>query len=401
MAEWQFPVYPADLVEQDPTQRDQFNNDEVGLAGALVREVIQNSSDAANNQGPVKVRFARLVLNGIDTGALRALFPSLVPHLEACGMSFAALQEQAAELLVVEDFNTHGLTGAVDQLDEGNFRNFWRRHGKSGKGGKSGGRWGLGKLVYSSSSRLGAFFGLTVRAGDAGPLLMGQAVLTTHAFDGERRPPHGFWFKDKASGLQLPLSDPVAVESFAQLAGFTRSTETGLSIAIPYPAASITEQALIQGVVENYYFPILAGQLVVEVGDTIIDKDTFLQIAGAASLQVPFGFVAGCKRAARRGAGRREQGAGDRGGHHRGPFFRMSWCRCARSLPRVSLCTSGSRSPCAPWSARAQVASWSRPSTSFSRIRRRPVNHIRCSSGGHSRFQGSGAISATFRPMAR
>ena len=293
MPAWEFPVYPADLVEQDPTQRDQFNNDEVGLAGALVREVIQNSSDAPDDSGPVKVRFARHTLEGQQGGAFRALFPSLLPHLAACGLSAAAMDEPSADLLVIEDFNTRGLTGAVDQLDEENFRNFWRRHGKSGKGGKSGGRWGLGKLVYSSSSRIGCFFGLTRRKGDAASLLMGQAVLTTHDFQGTRRPAHGFWFENRANGLQLPISDPAMVDSFAKLVGFSRTTETGLSIAIPWPAKGVTEKALIQGVVENYYFPILAGQLVVEVGETVIDRTTFLQIADDAGLQVPFSFVAG------------------------------------------------------------------------------------------------------------
>jgi hypothetical protein len=293
MARWQFPVLPADLVEQDPTQRDQFNNDEVGLAGALVREVIQNSTDAPFGNGPVKVRFSRRPMNIEETTSLKAMFETLVPHLEACSHPKDALSQPVADILAIEDFNTRGLTGSVNTLDEDNFRNFWRRHGKSGKDGNRGGRWGLGKLVYSSSSRLSCFFGLTRRAGDERALLMGQAVLATHEFDGRRRPAHGFWFCDKSSNdLQLPLTDTKEVEKLSKLAGFKRTNETGLSIAIPYPASSITEAALIQGVLENYYFPILAGQLVVEVGDTLIDQHTFLSIAGATKLNVPFGFVA-------------------------------------------------------------------------------------------------------------
>lgn len=292
MATWQFPVYQPDLVESDPTQRDQFNNDEVGLAGALVREVIQNSSDAPNNNGAVKVRFALRTLSGDEAQALRDLFVSLVPHLDASGLSRDALNDAPATLLAIEDFNTHGLTGAVDQLDEGNFRNFWRRHGRSVKGGKSGGRWGLGKLVYSSASRLNCFFGLTIREGDESPFLMGQAVLAAHEFEGKRRPAHGFWFSDRADdGLQLPINDPKLTADFSKLAGFVRTTETGLSIAMPYPNTGITDKALIQGVIENYYFPILSGHLVVEVGDTLIDKDTFLEVAETASLSVPFEFV--------------------------------------------------------------------------------------------------------------
>ena len=46
---------------QELTQRDQFNNDEVTLAEAIVREVIQNSADAALDPlapTPVKIRFS-------------------------------------------------------------------------------------------------------------------------------------------------------------------------------------------------------------------------------------------------------------------------------------------------------------------------------------------------------
>lgn len=292
MAEWRFPLLPVDLVEQEPTQRDQFNNDEVGLSQALVREVIQNSTDAGNGN-QVKVRFAITTLTGDDAKKLADYFSTLLPHLEASGVNIDPLIEDTARVLVIEDFNTSGLTGATDHLDDNNFRNFWRRHGKSEKQGKAGGRWGLGKLVYSSSSALRCFFGLTLRDGDTQPYLMGQAVLATHEFNGERRPPHGFWYRtDSSSILQLPVSDASLVQPFVKLVNIVRATETGLSLAIPYPFPSITEESLIAGVVENYYFPILSGRLVVEVGDKTIDRHNFLKVAeGIPGLAVPFGFV--------------------------------------------------------------------------------------------------------------
>jgi len=293
MAEWRFLELKDGEVEQEPTQRDQFNNDDVELAAALVRESVQNSTDAPSGGGPVKVRYAIHHLSGTQATHLKELFETLKPHLDACNVSTDPLLDEPARILVIEDFNTFGLTGATDQLDEANFRNFWRRHGKSGKTGKAGGRWGLGKLVYSSASRISCFFGLTIRAGDPSPLLMGQAVLGTHELGGARRPPHGFWFENATErGLQLPVSDPSQVKSFVDLAGLARTNETGLSLMIPYPHASITQQSLIAGVVANYYFPILAGRLEVEVGDTVIDRETFLEVAQhVVGLSIPFDFV--------------------------------------------------------------------------------------------------------------
>ena len=62
MPDWNFEEREPRYIEQELTQRDQFNNDEVSLAEAIVREVIQNSADAALDAtldaAPVKVRSA-------------------------------------------------------------------------------------------------------------------------------------------------------------------------------------------------------------------------------------------------------------------------------------------------------------------------------------------------------
>lgn len=294
MADWQFEDLPLALVEHGLTQRDQFNNDDVELAEALVREVIQNSTDAAAGSAQVKVRFVLRELTREVALQLRALFDGLRPHLRACRVDLAPLDRQAVRVLVIEDFGTKGLTGNPAARDNDNFNRFWRQHGISGKGGKSGGRWGLGKLVFSCSSEIKAFFGLTVRAGDNAPLLMGQAVLSNHELDGRRHPAHGFWFSARASNtLQLPVTDAATISDFVKLSGITRDTQTGLSLVVPYLNANVTAETLISGVVRNYYFPILAGRLSVEVGSVIIDSASFHKIAAAhiSTANIPLGFV--------------------------------------------------------------------------------------------------------------
>lgn len=276
MAHWQFEEMPPRFVQQNPTQRDQFNNDEVGLAEALVREAIQNSTDARAGADPVKVRFAVKSLLSPEAKKLSSLFSALRPHLKECGVSEQPLDGGVARVLIVEDFGTKGLTGDPGLTDGQNFHNFWRVHGGSNKGGTSGGRWGLGKLVYSSSSELRAFFGLTVRQGENTPLLMGQAVLKNHVIDGKRYPPHGFWFGDRgAEDIQLPVSDPQIIAELCSLLKISRTTQPGLSVVVPYLRTGIDEEAIIDAVLRNYYFPILAGQLVVEVGSLTISKTTF------------------------------------------------------------------------------------------------------------------------------
>lgn len=169
-------------MDRPPTQRDQFNNDDVELVDALVRESLQNSLDAAAEE-KVRVRFSLHRPDDAGRGALLAQLDleQLRKRLRACAIDPDSIAFADPKLLVIEDFGTTGLTGSWASMDKEPFSDFWRRMGKSHKAGKSLGRWGLGKLVFSSSSEARIFFGLTVRKTDPElQLLMGQAVLTTH-----------------------------------------------------------------------------------------------------------------------------------------------------------------------------------------------------------------------------
>lgn len=294
MASWQFEPLSAALIEQEPTQRDQFNNDEVLLSEALVREAIQNSFDARDDQSaPAKVRFAIIDLDESGVTQLASYVEALKPHLEKCSFDATPLEQESARVLLVEDFNTIGLTGSLDSDDGQNFHSFWRRHGISGKSGRLGGRWGLGKLVYSSTSEVRAFFGLTIRTGEMQPFLMGQAVLKNHRISGVKHPPHGFWFKDRgADDIQMPISDGKFIAEFCQVTGCQRGSDSGLSIVIPYPNRDIDEAAMLRAVVKHYYFPIMAGALVVEVGGTIVSTANIAEVAASFDgLDLPIEFA--------------------------------------------------------------------------------------------------------------
>jgi hypothetical protein len=280
MPDWSFEERDPRYIEQELTQRDQFNNDEVTLAEAIVREVIQNSADAALGSAPVKVRFSIHDILPVDVQQFRDQFVTLRPHLLACGINAWEIDEKNPRMLVIEDFATKGLTGDPGSLDGGNFHSFWRRHGKSGKTGRAGGRWGLGKLVYSTSSDIRCFFGLTVQTGSTENLLMGRAVLANHDISQKKYVAHGFWFGIRnAVGMQMPVNDPVFVNAFKKQVGITRTTQSGLSLAIPLVNDRITEEIIVRGVIGNYYFPILAGRLVVEVGTIVIDAKSFGRVA--------------------------------------------------------------------------------------------------------------------------
>lgn len=296
MGHWEFDKVPASSVRMEVTQGDQFNNDEVDLAEALVRESIQNSSDAAASAGaPVKVRFAIRTVSGDEARSFSRRLDELQPNLRACGVDEAYRTRESFRVLAIEDFNTRGLTGSTADVDGENFDRFWHVLGDSGKSGQALGRWGLGKLVYSSSSALKLFFGLTITADKPAPALLGQIVLKNHRIGDQFYPAHGFFFSDRTQplGLQQPVTDSGELAGFTALGGLTRTNQPGLSLVIPYLLDDIDEKSIISGVISNYYFPILAGRLIVEVGNVVIDRSTFLQVAEQHRPvhPIPFTFV--------------------------------------------------------------------------------------------------------------
>ncbi len=290
-------VLQADEVEQEITQRDQFNTDEVNLVATLIRESHQNSVDAKaeSNNGPVQTAIRIVEPIAKNRQYFEALFRDLRPHLEASRIDIADIDFGMPRLLVIEDFGTTGLTGDFTQKsDHGPFNNFWRRIGRSEKAGGKGGRWGLGKLVFSSSSRVQTFFGLTIREDDPGKQwLMGQAVLATRRVDDKDYAPHVFLAEAGDGGLQLPTGDPTKITAFEAATSIARNGRPGLSIAIPFARDEITVDKLVPEVLRNYFFPILTERLTVTVGEELIDASTFDRVAAqhkwsdsASSIQV-------------------------------------------------------------------------------------------------------------------
>jgi Winged helix-turn-helix DNA-binding len=281
---WLFRRVGADEVETEITQRDQFRNDDVELSDTVVRESIQNSLDAQVGTDQVRVRFALLTEDdGISVQYLESLCSGQFEHAKSVGVDVDSVSAEPPSAFVIEDFGTTGLTGATDSRVASNFSDFWHRHGKSHKSGKSGGRWGLGKLVYSYSSHLSMFFGLTRRDKDISSYLMGQTVLDTHKINGQYFAPHGFFAIPKPDGqdqgLQLPTSNTDKVSAFSEEFDLQRVEQPGLSIVIPMPRSELDIEDMVAVGVTNYFFPVLTDQLILDFNNVRVDKSTLRTVA--------------------------------------------------------------------------------------------------------------------------
>lgn len=275
--EWQFHERRPGMVRHNSHESEFFDADEIGRSDALVRETLQNSLDARSDRddGMAHVQF-RLLKSG------RTKFDQYVrdlrPRLTACGLWHDDAGLDGTGALVIEDYGTAGLTGSVADDATGNFAYFWRCIGESGKSGSEGGRWGVGKRVFTDASNLCAVFGYTVREDDGRRMLMGQAVLKNHTLESSNYVPHGFFANFDEDGLQLPSESNDDISAFKNVFGLERKNEPGLSLVIPCPDAAITERGLIEATVFNYFYPILTNHLFVEINDIEIGARTIDRI---------------------------------------------------------------------------------------------------------------------------
>ena len=304
--QWQFRKMSPAEKNLESVEREFFQEENINVR--LVREVIQNSLDAARSKtaiadaaGPVRVRFALAGINNpLAADRAAPYFAGLQPHLEQFAAGDALEDSIVARLqqgslaaggvpyLVIEDDRTVGLNGDWRQYDDtaenpaqGNdFYWFFRNTGRSGKGDTDNGSWGLGKWVFPDASHIYSCLAVTRRSQDDETLLMGMTVLNKHTLDGHRYPPDGYFAELRDDGLQLPLqqSNPEHADFIRQCIadfGLRFRHNPGLSVIIPFPRAGagpeeggLNREGLLAAVVRNYFYPIIAEQL-----EVIIEED--------------------------------------------------------------------------------------------------------------------------------
>ena len=298
---WHFRRYAAGEKTRDPIQGEFFATEAIrNPAEALIREGIQNSLDAQlkdDGGEPLEALRVRLFLatgkHALPAKRASRWFEGAWSHFEAPGNGLreAPGKNDACSFLVYEDFNTTGLEGDVKQQFDKGVRNpffyFFRAEGRSAKSELDRGRWGVGKYVFPRSSRISSIFGLTVRATDKAMLLMGTSVLKSHVAEDIHFTPDGYFGEPhKGSDFILPLSDSKILTQFTADFRITRTEESGLSIVVPWLDEEFTQEQLIEAVVRDYFYPILAGALVVVVET----PDTKMEINDATLEEVVLGL---------------------------------------------------------------------------------------------------------------
>jgi len=280
--EWIFTEQSNSEPRRDPSEAELFknsqdNNEEYTGVDTLVREVIQNSIDAASKkQNIVRVRISLHSRDEMPSLArLKMYFRRLEEPLKTKNIFYTdkGLPDLPYGFLVCEDFGTRGLEGdpkltkkpSKESKERQDFFWFWRNIGISGKTGDDLGRWGLGKTVYRMASAVGCMLGLTVRESDKSQLVMGQAVLKIHEYKGKEWKSDGYWCERPDKNLPpLPIEHLGEVERFREDWKLSRKDEPGLSVVVPY-VVDIRGKSIFQAVAINFFTLILRRKLIVEI----------------------------------------------------------------------------------------------------------------------------------------
>ena len=274
---WRFRRMQPGEINVDPIEGEFFTTEAIGsVTDALVRESIQNSLDAAAGSRPVTVCFSFYSgpARGYEPQMVKAAYlDGLAPHLQAKHAGLQGIPSIAENLdyILIEDYGTRGLQGDIRQYDDleddikkNDFFYFWRNIGRTQKETTDLGRWGLGKTVFQAASRINSFFGLTVRKDDDRMLLMGQSILKIHKADQARYAPYGY-FGLFDGELGLPIEDSSYLEAFSNHFSIDRLGKPGLTVLVPYPDKEINAPDCTRSVIKHYFFPILAGRLIVHI----------------------------------------------------------------------------------------------------------------------------------------
>ncbi len=307
-------------LNQNPMEREFFTGEAINER--LVREVIQNSLDAAVARAdrttgePVRVRFSlRGIHEPLDAISAASYMDGLAEHLKV-GLDpdddfrrqaeTRGIGDTGMPYLVVEDTGTIGLEGDYQQYDDSaeepannnHFYWFFRNIARSGKSGEDGGSWGLGKWVFPDASKASAYIAVTRRRSDNEVLLMGQTVLTKHNIDGVRYDPYGY-FAEMDAELPVPLcmsnlQHRLFIEQFMRDFNLRFRDRPGLSVVIPFPRTDgdlpIDKTQILAAVVHNYFYPIIADWLkvIVDEGEnnsTEVTSDTIDDVLSQLDLE--------------------------------------------------------------------------------------------------------------------
>jgi hypothetical protein len=281
---WQFFRLPLWKMNQTTNYNESLNNSKHDITKTFGRETIQNSLDAKipGETKPVHLRISWLEFEKDDFFVRN--IDGLTSSLKKMpgGLDIQDNFQENPSFLILEDFNTTGLTGNMKPTDVdlhkdkesgkiNNFYNYYYSLGESDKTGTQGGRRGTGRSTHNAASKLKTLFSLSKRIDDNKKFLMGYC-LGEKFFDKNvqyYRDGTGYFCMpaEKEGDYVTPIFNNDAIQSLSDKLNLNRKDEPGLTTIIPYPLDELQPHVIITSILENYFAIIKSGKITIEINN--------------------------------------------------------------------------------------------------------------------------------------
>lgn len=250
---------------------------------SLAREICQNSIDANLKNGePTRIVFhafeiAPSAIPGF--GDLKDAFSKSLEYwskqksTKAKNFFLSALklaEQPKITCLRISDTNTTGLLGSDEEYNSP-WCNLTKSQGASDKSGSNGGSFGIGKFApYACSTFRTVFYSTLDSEGVAA--YQGVARLTSFKDkNGETTQGTGFYGADK----NAPVKEQISIDP-----DYSReSGKSGTDIfVLGFNGSKDWKHEMVASVLDGFLYAVYAGELIVEVEDIIIRKETLPEL---------------------------------------------------------------------------------------------------------------------------
>ena len=286
--------------EDDNPAIQEFLKDDSILTKSFVREFFQNALDASIGGNKVFIKFRHVkIKNPEDKKYLKSVYGDIIPILKS--QNTTILENDV--YLVIEEFNTTGLTGTEkkdpkeNELKDSNWSNYSFGLLRQTKEGDSVGRNGVGKIVMNLVSGIRTVFYLTRRSTDDEEWLGGRAEFDKASKFTEIPFSNWAWLtsfedylnseinEENAIKFLKPVKEKNDIDRFKKIFGIDRKPgQSGTSWVIPFPFQQESKKddkspctkldTIIKFTLEDFFWGIIKGYLEVDFDGLKIDSST-------------------------------------------------------------------------------------------------------------------------------
>ncbi len=276
---WIWPSVGATPIHQG-LDSEMFDRTDYPYSETFVREAIQNSLDARLDQAkPVRVNFS---FHSDGIGSRRPFLEQVIEHRKKAGLDVPPEWGNGnVRWLLVEDFNSKGLSGALTSRTS-DFWNYWLNFGLSNKDGAGRGGRGIGRVTFLIASRLQSVIGYTRRVEDGSLAICGMTVLRAQEDGDDLKSTHAYLAQSINGNIYALHTSPefqTRARSAFAFTGYEGQHQSGLGLAILYPHAELEADGILAASIENFAPAIMNRALVLTVDGRVLDADTIEEVA--------------------------------------------------------------------------------------------------------------------------